>query len=114
MDALLIGLLLALLAVTQTALSASALAESGRPDQRELATFPQTESHAAHAQTNSEAPCFNHEPGSQCTPCQHCSTPVTEVPQPPELARTKPLELRPPDVTQNFPATVFKPPRRAL
>jgi hypothetical protein len=110
LHALLMGLLLALLAVIQLAPAAPALADHGRLHQRELIASVHGNSHTAQA--NSEAPCIDHERGTQCTPCQHCSAPATVVLELLELPKMNVRQHSPPGLTQCFPASLFKPPRQ--
>lgn len=110
LHAFLVGLLLALLAVNQPAPAAPALADDGRLDRRELAASVHGNNHAAQA--SSEAPYIDHEREIQCTPCQHCSAPATAVLDLLEFPRADVRQHSPPDLTQYFPASLFKPPRQ--
>ncbi len=110
--AILAALLLTLLSAAQAASQASVPVGVERLQEGQPSAWMHAGDHAEIVPVSSEVPCVHHEPGSQCAPCQHCSTPAAEVPELLVLIGSDVRIHGPPGVTQYFPASLFKPPRQ--
>jgi hypothetical protein len=109
---LLIGLLVTLMTLVQVAVADSLSTDGGRVDQPGLTVGMHEQIHTISAGKTSDVPCTHHESESQCAPCPHCSTPAAEATESFDLSVIDVRSHGPLRLTQYFPASLFKPPRR--
>ena len=86
--------------------------DEGRVSQLEPGTWMHQQAQVIPGETTSNAPCAHHGSGTECAPCSHCTTPAAEVAEPLDRSGIGVPKHDPPQATQHYPASLFKPPRR--